>query len=424
MPNKYANRAEAEHRIDLFLNSSDVAPHSTEFADTKAVHVAIDTVADIHYGGERGNEIFFLYPVAFVAANYQIDTQRLVVPDKFTPDDVHISSQFNDYWLMQRESMKGELPIDASIVFLPGEAQVDSKTGSRYQIDEDGKPVSNIDQMKKMLELVRSEEFAIIADVFKDQLNELQDLRLKKRRLIQEANEIDRIGSRYEAEKKREQAKEVGHHIGTIIDSMDPARKLIISRGITDPRFLKIIEEGGRLEPEGLRELLSYAHNDYQFNDSDPIRRMKIEDTFRKMGLQFKLAENTISSQQCWEAYFKKTGKRPSKVIYYEQETPNEAFREFRVRAGLNEDGLHQQIDLKKIFARNLQGNLHGEIEHERDLFEKYATEVLDDLFPRERVDELKPDPISVKGLFAGALGSLSNEEMEAAMNRGWDELK
>ena len=87
VPEDFPTREEALKTIEFFLNQSMQAPASSEFADSKTIHMALDVVAEEHYGAETGNQFFFVYPAAYLAANYDIGEQRYDLPAKFKPDD-------------------------------------------------------------------------------------------------------------------------------------------------------------------------------------------------------------------------------------------------------------------------------------------------------------------------------------------------
>ncbi|MFT7184226.1 MAG: hypothetical protein ACI9QC_000563 [Oceanicoccus sp.] len=90
------------------------------------------------------------------------------------------------------------------------------------------------------------------------------------------------------------------------------------------------------------------------------------------------LAFETISSQEYWEAYFTKTGYRPSKVIFYDEEDPNEALATFREKTGLHFD-LHRDQSLTEMFSENMhsQHEFKDLLSGKAKQFESIATEVL-----------------------------------------------
>ncbi len=101
------------------------------FADSAAVHVASENVMDAMYGSERGNEIFIAYPSAYVAS-------QLRYGGKGTLADTG-SSQHNDKWIYTKDH-EG-MSLDVGLVFIPEDAKVDPKTGSRYKMNERGETI-------------------------------------------------------------------------------------------------------------------------------------------------------------------------------------------------------------------------------------------------------------------------------------------
>jgi hypothetical protein len=66
---KNKTKEEAVRDID-YIVGEDTQNHHGSFADRRSVHFAAEEVADVHYGAETGNEIFFAYPSALIASQY------------------------------------------------------------------------------------------------------------------------------------------------------------------------------------------------------------------------------------------------------------------------------------------------------------------------------------------------------------------
>ena len=153
-----------------------------------------------------------------------------------------MGSQYNDLWLKTKSQNKGELPVNASIVFIPKNTKVDPKTGSKYKIGSDSTPIQS-----------ENESFQLV----------------------------------------------------------------------------------------------------------DP--------------------ETAMDSSEYWEQYFEKSGKRPSKIIYYEEATPNEALEAFKINAGITDDQ-HKDIDLKSLFAENIMDTnkeMHLQMQEEIEIIARYSEELL-----------------------------------------------
>ena len=98
------------------------------------MHLAVEDVADSFYGSERNNEVFFAFPSALIASQYEFAGNLAEVEM-----DGYTDSYNNDQYVFP-DIEKG-LSIDAGIAFIPKDAKVDFKTGSKYELDENKKPV-------------------------------------------------------------------------------------------------------------------------------------------------------------------------------------------------------------------------------------------------------------------------------------------
>ncbi len=98
--------------------------HSNSFADKSSVHFATSVVMDEMYGGEKGNEIFFVLPSVVAGVNYKYSGKI----ENGSPD------QNNDVWLHTDPANGVEL--DTGFCFIPENSHVSSHDGSRY--NEDG----------------------------------------------------------------------------------------------------------------------------------------------------------------------------------------------------------------------------------------------------------------------------------------------
>lgn len=108
------------------------------YPNRSAVHVAVGTVADATYGAESGNEVFFAFPTAFITAhnffggrNYNLSEAASAQRGLESAwNDVNVWSENND-----------GISINAGLVFIPADAQVDQRTGSKYTLGEDNQPI-------------------------------------------------------------------------------------------------------------------------------------------------------------------------------------------------------------------------------------------------------------------------------------------
>ena len=131
-----ASREEALSQVDRIVNETGWS----SFADHSAVHFATEAVADAYYGTERGNEHFVDLPSVLIAAQYEFGGYHGQGLEKASGD-----FQRNDLWVWEKD--KEGIPIDAGVVFLPADTQVDPETGSRYALTENKQAVVNVDVM-------------------------------------------------------------------------------------------------------------------------------------------------------------------------------------------------------------------------------------------------------------------------------------
>lgn len=94
--------------------------HSDTFADASAVHFAAGVVLDDMYGGESGNEIFFVLPA--VVGCSQSEYSGRIHNGNF--------DQHNDVWVYA--DIESGIPVDAGFCFIPKGVEVSKSTGSKY----------------------------------------------------------------------------------------------------------------------------------------------------------------------------------------------------------------------------------------------------------------------------------------------------
>ncbi|MSU56564.1 MAG: hypothetical protein EXS51_04665, partial [Candidatus Taylorbacteria bacterium] len=148
-------REEALVNLKSFLDSGYGA-----YTDQAAIHFAAEEVANFYYGSEKGNEIFVAYPSAFIGSQYHF-SHADIAPDR-------IDSMHNDVWVFTQEE-RG-IRLDSALVFLPQDARVDPKNGSRYEIGSDNNPVKNEAVYTGLEQLATSPELGPIIQKIQEQL--------------------------------------------------------------------------------------------------------------------------------------------------------------------------------------------------------------------------------------------------------------
>jgi len=268
------NRKAALGRIHGQFKSAVIGdPHA--FADSSAIHLAAEEVADSFYGSERGNEIFFAFPSAMVASQYEFS------------GDLSKAGNNNDQFVWP-DVEKG-LPLDAGIAFIPEDAKVDRENGSKYYLDQNKKtlPSEGIDEILKAR--------------FGEKPGFVQDL-------VREAEKADGLEPTEQIKKIQEVFRDYG------IQNMDSAKCL------TDKNLRqKLVETWGTEDEKSKYEEILTKH--FQDSDLSP----------------YKLAENPVSSQQYWEEYFQKHPEaRPKHIVYYAGGDPTKALYKWREKNGIS----------------------------------------------------------------------------------------
>ena len=324
---KYLNLDKGHSREDIqkmllgFTSDNDQNSHGS-FSDMSAIHFATEEVADAHYGAEKGNEIFFAYPSAFIASQYYFSGQ-LAKPD---------GGSHNNQWVWTENKTKNDngeedgLDINTGLVFIPANARVDAKNGSRYELDKEMNPSSNIELENKLMDLIKMPGFKDFSSVIERELGQT-NIDLDK---LWENDSPYLNGERELKGRLNEWAGELKNRFN--IDD-EKLQKLILTY-----RFAGFAN-----------------HVDvYSDNDNNRFSEDALKGILSGEGLGFVNAKETISSKEYWEKYFQENpSKRPSKIVYYEGSDPTTALHEWKYKNGLD--------------IKDTRGNL-GFDEHDLDL--------------------------------------------------------
>lgn len=320
---KAKNREQAltllKHHFDT--SQSFGSSVSDSFADNSAVHFACEEVVDTVYGGEKGNEIFFAYPVAHVASQLHYTSFTGLAPNQ---------GAWNDVWVYP-DTHKG-MNVDAGLVFIPEETQVDIATGSKYKINENGEPIIPQKRLDEAYN-ARFEKLGFIAAF-------VQQLPWQTAELATE---------------EKEKVMEDAFKRFDITDSD-------LKKALHDEVFLKRIANmyGAETEKDTYKDVIKNY-----FDDSGSS--------------SFELAENTVSSKEYWENYFTQyPEKRPTKVVYYKGENPTKALNDWQSRNRITKKGLDKHIG----FPESDVTKDSPEANQDKGRFYELALKVIDDRFP------------------------------------------
>lgn len=323
---KCKNKEEAIRRLNRMTELNE----GLEYADTAAVHLATEEVADGYYGSEKGNEIFVAFPSAHIASQYYFQGE-------LKWGESERGSSHNDLWVWTNEQ-KG-MNLNAGIIFIPEEVKVDRKTGSRYELDEGGKPTKNSEFMSAFKRFVDSPDFKDFAD------------------------QIDKIPYDKLAEK------------------LEPfRRKLAEEFGITDRRFQSAVLDLGSLKQLQFR-LEQRAEG---IKDASGTVDSEIENSLKREGILFTEAKDAVSSKEFWETYFSKdVSKRPSRIVYYKGSDPTAALNQWRLENGLDKK-------MEKDYMGFSEQRIDPDDQRAKaglDRFRSLAEKVVEDYFAQKKND-------------------------------------
>lgn len=116
---------QAKEMFLIFLNRHLAS--APKYPDITATHLAAQMVSDWYYGGERGNEVFFVYPSDVLASQYAFAFNGWE-KDFTRPQS---ETKWNDVFIWTDPNHPG-VPVDSGIVFLAENTPVDPETGSKY----------------------------------------------------------------------------------------------------------------------------------------------------------------------------------------------------------------------------------------------------------------------------------------------------
>jgi len=265
-----------------------------------AIHVATQEVADGYYGSERGNEIFLAFPSALIASQYFFYGQ-LTEPG----DNVH-----NDQFIWANEE-RG-MDINTGLVFIPKEARVDPKTGSRYKLDSDNNPIVNQPYIDKIKELSESAEFEELAKQVDAIVNNSgwTSYNIAHAELLGGSPKLEAI--RQELEQQF---------------------------GITDRRLQTA--------------LLDYRHLSKLREDTHTPFDNRIREMLEEQSILYDEAETTIFSKDFWGNYFAlHPDQQPSKVIYYNGQDPTAALLEWKTSHGITKAGAKGDLGFRERYVK------------------------------------------------------------------------
>ncbi|MFZ5376517.1 MAG: hypothetical protein ACOZAN_02495 [Patescibacteria group bacterium] len=270
---------------DLLNYSIAKAP---KYPDKTAVHFASEAVVDSHYGGERNNEAFFVFPTDVIVSQHNFAFNG----SEETLTNAQSELKWNDVFVWPSNEQNG-INLNAGIVFLPKSTQVDRETGSKYLSQ-----IATIDGEQKRVMVEDGQLVGKIID-FCEGIQPGSKLYEQFHALDEQKNYLERQSVLMDLHQSfSDTLIEIGVHPD---DSMSLASAIIgamyYSPTIDREHAIKIINE---------------------------VNIVK-----------YKRAENTVSAEQYWEDYFSThENQRPKHIVYYDGD-PTEAVLRFQREHGI-----------------------------------------------------------------------------------------
>lgn len=280
-------------KVVAHFAGEDTQHYHGSLADRQSIHFATEEVADAHYGAETENEIFFAFPSALIASQYIFSGQLTEAGG-----DYH-----NNQWVFTEED--NEVPIEAGLIFIPKNSQVDRTTGSKYDLDNELRPIVNEDLINTIREIVSKPDFREFAAEYGAVLGGTP---MDTETLLSEV--------------QHNSQSEISYKVAEALQALSS------KFGVSDKSTQRI--------------LLNYSFLSSVCN-SEPgnaVITTTITDRLRQVGLAFTLADDTVSSEEYWSEYIEKNSAYEQlKVVYYEEKDPTLALRNWKSHNGLYKKG-------------------------------------------------------------------------------------
>lgn len=323
---------EAKKRLNAQLNHTLAA--APNYPDKTAVHFAAQIVADRYYGGEKSNEVFFLYPSDVLASQHDYAFNGW--EKDFTKPQSE--KKWNDVFVWPSILDNPGISVDAGIVFLPKNTPVDPQTGSKYVSE-----VKTVDGEEKRV-MVEDEKLVAAFVAWAENLTDESPVTLALKEYEQERDYW----------KKQDQQR----------SCIDVFRQEMVKLGFCEEAaddlgidvFVEWIQMGRLHWQEGM-------------DFGEAMQRL-----LKKSGSNWKRAENTVSTKEYWEAYFEQHPEQKPKHLVFYDGTPTTAIHEFQTRHNIGQaDTSEQDGDLLGFDDRHVR-NMNEDPRANRGYDELVAT--------------------------------------------------
>lgn len=297
------------------------------YSDRVAVHLGVKSVLDGFYGGEQDNEFFFLLPIAFIAKEYKFN--------KVGWSDVDFN---NNLWVWDKEH-KG-VSVSTGIACIPEATPVDPRNGSKYELDENGAPIENVESVNALANVIDLAEFQ---DFYEEAVEELR-----------QSNSEFALRQKF----SKTLSEQFGIHDRNV-------QELLLSRGNT------WVQQSIRSRYE--YDLTPRVDTNYEFAKSHLAQNSCL----------YQKAKNTVPSKEYWESYFAEHPElKPNKIFYYSGE-PNSAVEKLRSKFKLDKFTPDAPRGEDLFEDHKIRGN-EDEANTSYEDFQILAQRVLDKYFPNQ----------------------------------------
>lgn len=357
----------------------------SSYADKLSVHFAAEEVADLYYGSEKGNEIFFAFPSVYIASQFYFLASTLVEGSR---------SYWNDQWVLSRDGQG--MDLNSGLIFIPKSALVDRQTGSRYKLNQELNPVVNkryIDTINRVVESEEFDKFSAEVDAIQieheEQINDILRQKMDDFRFQYGGQELKHRLLELQTQTRSQLAPLLSEKLKPYIDLLQGKFDITDQQLIdvlTDHRMLARLQQGKESVRKGY---------------TDPFGKPYTLDFFaseclRNKAILFELAENPISSQEYWESYFQTyPDLKPARVVYYEGDDPTRTLQQWKRENGIvnRAKGEKDRFGFEEHYASSLEGEelektLQEVTGFDPTRFESIAREVIDKYFPENKQEK------------------------------------
>ncbi len=310
---------EAKKRLNAQLNHSlATAPN---YPDKTAVHFAAQIVADGYYGGEKSNEVFFLYPSDVLASQHDYAFNGW--EKDFTKPQSE--TKWNDVFVWPSTLDNPGIPVDAGVVFLPENTPVDPKTGSKYASE----PKTVDGEAKRVM---------------------VEDEKLVSA-FVEWATNLTEESPSIKAYKAYSDERDYSKQRNKLRDFVSVMREEMIALGFNEETAEDVVNETLSNDKIGM---YLYKGNKWSYGDQteeDAVRQILLS-----ASANWKRAESTVPAKEYWEAYFEQhPDQKPKHLVFYDG-TPTTAIHEFQTRHNIGQaDTSEKEGDLLGFDDRHVR---------------------------------------------------------------------